>query len=186
MGRRGGMLTPSLSPRGLGNRGTDMAIRLTADEVLQMAEEIERNGARFYAAAAEREGEARTQSTLRELAAWENRHEETFAAMRAGLSSAEREVTVFDPDQELPLYLRSLADRRVFDLTSDPTAWLTGAETMEQLLEFALAKEKDSIIFYTGLRDLVPPEVGRERMEEIIREEMAHISILAGRLRAGG
>jgi len=165
-------------------RGEAMALRFNADEVLKMAEQIELNAERFYRHAAGLKADPRTQSTLLELAAWENQHYDTFAGMRARLTPEQRGGNVFDPDQELPLYLRAMADRRVFDVYADPVERLSGRETMEQILELALGMEKDSVVFYLGMQDLVPPEVGRDQVEAIIKEEMSHISIISGRLRA--
>ncbi len=161
-----------------------MALQFNADEVLQMAEQIEVNGAKFYRYAAELKTDSRTQATLLDLAAMEDRHYAIFAAMRARLSSEAREDRVFDPYQELPLYLRAMADQRVFDVYTDPTEQLSGLESMEDILYLALGREKDSVVFYTGLKDIVPAELGREQVETIIKEEMSHISIISGRLRA--
>jgi len=161
-----------------------MVIQFNADEVLQMAEQIEINGAKFYRYAAELKTDSRTQATLLDLAAMEDRHYDTFTEMRARLSPEQREDQVFDPHQELPLYLRAMADRRVFDVYADPTERLSGLESMEDILYLALGMEKDSVVFYIGLKDIVPAELGREQVEAIIKEEMSHISIVSGRLRA--
>lgn len=159
-----------------------MAMVFTADEVLQMAEQIERNGARFYRHAAELPFDERTRHTLLDLAAWEERHEETFATMRTQLPEEARPPVSFDPHHELPLYLQAMADRRVFDIHGDLVARLSGRETMREVLELALKFEKDSVVFYLGMKDLVPAEVGGVHLDGIIKEEMSHISILGGRL----
>jgi rubrerythrin len=159
-----------------------MAIVYTADEVLQLAEQIERNGARFYRHAAGLPFDEQTRHTLLDLATWEDRHEETFAAMRTQLGEEARAPTTFDPHHELPLYLRALADRRVFEVNADPVERLTGQETMWEILELALGFEKDSVVFYLGMRDLVPAEVGGVHIDGIIKEEMSHISLLGSRL----
>ncbi len=96
-----------------------MAIRFNADEVLRMAERIERNAARFYRRAAEMKSDPRTENTLLELASWEERHYDVFAAMRSQLGPEQREETTYDPDKELPLYLRAMADQRVFNVYDD-------------------------------------------------------------------
>ena len=44
----------------------------------------------------------------------EDEHEKTFASLRADLSEKEKAATVFDPEAESTLYLRVLADTRVF------------------------------------------------------------------------
>jgi rubrerythrin len=156
-----------------------MAIRFTADEVLQVAEQIERNGARFYAQAAERVPEAQGQELLRQLSEWELRHERIYAAMRAALPEEAREQVTYDPAGELPMYLRAMADRRIFDVYADPSERLGAETTDEQMFDIAVGVEKDSIIFYLGMRDLVPARYGTDRIDAIIREEMMHLSMLS-------
>jgi rubrerythrin len=157
-----------------------MTIRFTADEVLAMAEQIERNGAQFYRAAAERAGNAEAAKVLRDLAAMEDDHERTFTSMRAALPAAAREEVVFDPDGEGPLYLQAMADRQVFDVTKDPLAALAGTASMRDVLVLAIQAEKDSIAFYTGMKEIVPARYGGDRIGDVIKEEMSHLAILGG------
>ena len=35
--------------------------------------------------------------------------------------------------------------------------------------------EKDSIAFFVGLKELIPENFGRDKVEELIKEEMKHI-----------
>jgi rubrerythrin len=53
---------------------------------------------------------------------------------------------------------------------------------MEELLITAIGLEKESVLFYLGLKDMVPPQYGRERIDDIIREERSHISQLTSLL----
>jgi len=156
-----------------------MPINFNADEILTVAEQIERNGAVFYRRTAEMQTDADAKEMLAAMAAMEDDHERTFASMRADLTEEEREPMVFDPDQELPLYLLALADRSVFDLTSDPWARVTGKETLSDILRMAIGVEKDSIVFYLGLKDMVPRRFGSDRIDAVIKEEMGHIATLA-------
>jgi rubrerythrin len=155
-----------------------MSFQYNADEILQMAEQIERNGARFYRKAAEGVEDEKVAKLLLDFAAWEDGHERVFASMRKHLTALERQPTVFDPEGETSLYLRAMADGHVFDVKSDPAALLTGEETMEEILRLALGREKDSIIFYLGLKEMLPQAAGKERIDEIIKEEMNHIGFL--------
>jgi len=161
-----------------------MAFSFNAEEMFEMAERIERNGAKFYRTAAEAISEASIRRRLVELAAWEEEHEKTLAAMRAQLTAEERTPTAFDPDEQSGLYLAAMADRRVFDVSSDPTALLTCKETLAEILQGALGREKDSVVFYTGMLEYVPKRLGKDRIEGIIREEMGHIALLSKELRA--
>lgn len=155
-----------------------MSIPFSADEIFEMAEQIERNGAKFYRRAAQGVTDSRARQLLRDLAAMEAEHEKVFAAMRADLSKREREPTVPDPYGEAVLYLRGMADGQLFDVKADPAESLTGRETMEDILTTAIRLEKDSIVFYLGMKEIVPERLGRHRIDAIIKEEMGHIAVL--------
>ena len=60
-----------------------MGFSFNADEMFEMAERIERNGAKFYRTAAAAVSEASVRGRLAELAAWEDEHEKAFAAIGA-------------------------------------------------------------------------------------------------------
>jgi len=160
-----------------------MSIRYNADEIFEMALQIERNGAKFYRRAAELQQDRHTQAILLELSGMEDDHQRTFADMRAQLTEQERKAMTFDPDGELPLYLRTMADKNVFDLRKDPSERLTGEETIEDMLRMAIGLEKDSIVFYLGLRELVPERRGAGRIDKIVQEELGHIAALGDLMR---
>ena len=147
-----------------------------ADEILQMAEQIEKNGAAFYRECAENVKDPAAVELLQNLAAMEDEHEKTFAGIRSQLSAQEKESTTFDPNGEAVLYLKALADTKVFFEKSIDTS------NMEDILKAAITAEKDSIVFYLGMKDLVPENFGILRIDTIIKEEMAHIKLLSNEL----
>ena len=158
-----------------------MSIHFNADEIFEMAEQIERNGAKFYRRVAEGATEFSGRQLLLGLATMEDDHEKTFAAMRADMLKQQRIATVtptFDPEGQAALYLRAMADGHVFDVKADPSEHLTGKETMEEILQTAIGLEKDSIVFYLGIKEMVPERLGRDRIDGIIKEEMGHITVL--------
>jgi rubrerythrin len=163
-----------------------MSFEFSADEILAMAEQIERNGARFYRRAASLVKEREVSKLLKELAVWEDGHEKVFASMRHILKDPERQPTTFDPEDETSIYLRAMADGHVFDVKVDPTDKLSGKESATEILQMAIGQEKDSIIFYLGIRDMVPEVMGKEKIDEIIREEMHHIGFLSRQIVASG
>jgi len=159
-----------------------MGVTFNADEVFEMAEQIERNGVKFYRAAADKLPAGR--QVLLDLASMEEEHEKTFADMRAQLSGREQEAMVFDPNDEAQMYLQVAADGNVFDTRTEPTEKLKGIDTLEDILKMAINMEKDSIAFYAGLKEWVPPSAGRDKVEGIIREEFGHIATLSEKLSA--
>ncbi|MBN1850392.1 MAG: ferritin family protein [Deltaproteobacteria bacterium] len=163
-----------------------MVFDFNIDEVFEIAEEIERNGARFYRNMAEQVLDKDIRNQFLHLAEMEDQHEKIFVSMRAGLSVKDKEPTVFDPDGESSLYLRALADLRVFDVEVREdfmdSETLSDDEKIEYIFRTAIGIEKESIAFYVGMKDLVPENLGKEKIEDIIREEMRHIRLLAKKL----
>jgi rubrerythrin len=161
-----------------------MGMPFNADEVFEMAEQIERNGAKFYRAAAKNLSGVR--DVLLDLAAMEDDHEKTFAAMRAELPAGRstRGGPVFDPDEQVQMYLRVMADGHVFDVKADPVEQLAGKDTAEDVLKMAIGLEKDSIAFYVGLKEAVSRRAGKDKIEAIIKQEFGHIATLNEKLTA--
>jgi len=153
-----------------------MRYDFNADEIFEMAEQMERNGEKFYKSAAATIDDEAHKKLLLELAAMETDHEKTFKAMRSDLNAAEKSATVFDPEGEAALYLRALVDTRVFFEKK------VDVSSMEKILKAAIEAEKDSIVFYLGMKNAVPEKLGRDRIEGIIKEEMGHIRLLSREL----
>ncbi len=148
-----------------------------ADEIFEAAEQIERNGAEFYRNSAETVSDPSAKKFLLDLAEMELDHEKTFASLRGDLNSSEKEQMIFDPDNQTVQYLHALADMRVFYKKE------INISSMEEILKSAIDAEKDSIVFYLGMKDLVPENRGRRRLDSIIKEEMSHINLLSKKLR---
>ena len=155
-----------------------MSMPFNADEIFEMAEQIERNGVKFYRKAAESAKDAGVRQDLLDLAKWEEQHESTFAAMRKELTAEEKAPTAFDPEGQAALYLRAFADGQVFDVTVDPSERLSGEEKPEEVIHIAAGLEKDSIVFYLGMKEMVPERLGKDKVDRIIAEEMKHIVVL--------
>jgi len=77
-----------------------MGYDFSADEVFQMAIQMEKNGAAFYRKAAEAADDAENKAFLLELADMEVEHEKTFTELRQQLTDREKASTVFDPEGE--------------------------------------------------------------------------------------
>ena len=159
-----------------------MSITFNADEIFEMAEQIERNGAKFYREAAEKASDTATKTMLQDLAAMEDGHEKTFRQMRRDLSKEDKESNVYDPDNEVAQYLKTMADFHGTEGKASATDKLTGSESMPEILRIALQAEKNSIAFYVGIKDLVTSRSSKEKVQAIIIEEMAHVSTIGGKL----
>lgn len=147
-----------------------------ADDVFEMAVKIEKNGAIFYRDAAEKVEGGENKKFLLELAAMEDDHEKTFAAMKKDLIENETFPTTFDPEDQNAIYLSAFADTRIFFKKEQP------GSDLAEILGSAIQAEKDSIAFYLGMKEMVPDNLGKSKLDDIIKEEMSHIRLLAGKL----
>jgi len=161
-----------------------MGITFNAKEIFEMAEQIERNGAKFYRRAAQQTADEKTRKMFLDMAAMEDTHLEKFEQMRKELTTRETEPTIFDPDNQAIMYLKTMAASHGYEGRISPQKEFTGTETIKDILRTAINSEKESVVFYTGIKEMVPPKAGRGRVEEIIKEELSHITTLAGHLNA--
>ncbi|MDZ7814857.1 MAG: ferritin family protein [Planctomycetota bacterium] len=156
-----------------------MTTAFNTTEIFEMAEQIERNGARFYRKAAQEVTGLRARGLFEKLAKMEDEHESLFSEMKrkAGDSSLS-----FDQDtsNEALLYLQALADDRIFE--DDPTTMLENQYDIAAVLQKAISLERDSIAFYTGMQQLALDEPTRRNLVGIIREEMSHVTYLSNLL----
>jgi rubrerythrin len=161
-----------------------MSITFNVDEIFEMAQEIEHNGAKFYREAADNAKDKSVKKLFTDLAVMEDGHEKIFANMRKDLSASMKEPTVYDPDNQVVKYLQTMAAFHGMEGKAAPTQKFTGKESLEEVLRSALQAEKNSIAFYVGIKDLVSEKKGREKVQGIIVEEMMHVSTIGGKLQS--
>lgn len=157
-----------------------MSIRFNADEIFAMAVQIERNGQAFYQKAAELQQDEGIRRYFLDLVDMEKQHVITFQRMREQFSDAGESM---DPYHEADQYLCAMADGLKVEGAPKLTAELTGEESLEQILHMAIGLEKDAVLFYLGMKDVVPENLGREQVDGIIEEEKQHLVTLTAKLR---
>mgnify|MGYP005853272535 CR=1 FL=1 len=163
-----------------------MSLTFNADEILEIAQRIETNGMNFYSTAAEVVSEPEARELLSGLAEWEVQHEKLFSEWRAALTPEEKQPTVFDPDNEIGLYLAATADKVVFTSKMQPEEMFGGDPSYKHILELALERERDAVVFYAATRDLVPTAQGRDKIDALMKEEVSHVALIQQRLRELG
>ena len=155
-----------------------MSTGFNADEIFEMALDIERQGIRFYSKASDLFSDPRIKNMLLGLARMEEEHEHVFSSLRDSLLSEESYSDAYDPDGVAATHLRAMTNGAVFDAAIA----LTGTEAIEDILKKGIDAEKNSIVFYTGIKRIVPENLGREKVDKIIEEEMKHVVILSDKL----
>lgn len=163
---------------------------LTADEVFGIGVEIEKNGYAFYSAAAADAAGEQIKKLLVDLASWETKHIETFTSLRKHLPPEALNENLYDPSDEITQYLKAAADSHVFVKGSNMEKLAATCKTPLDILNIAMNFEKDSVVFYSLVREAVGAESGRAEIEQLIHEELTHIGYITRELQkvkaAGG
>jgi rubrerythrin len=172
------MFSPQACPGGYLEKGDCMTVNFTAFEIFEIAEQIERNGAKFYRLAAKKAKDRSMNQFFLHLAEMEDNHEIIFGDMRKSLQDESADTRVFDPNNEMIYYLKAIAKSAGWEGKSAPRIELTGSEEPEQIIKAAIDAEKSSINYYLGLKEFVASQSGKKKVDEIIKEEMNHVVIL--------
>lgn len=155
-----------------------MAITFNADEVFDIAERIEQNGQTFYSTSAQRVSEPAAKAVLSDLANMETEHLKTFQNLHAKLDAKAREELTWDPDGEAVAYLRAAADSHIFKAATNPSSLLSDNAGAREILELALQFEKDSVVYFLGLSDMVPERLGKTEVLGLAKQEQGHIALI--------
>ena len=155
-----------------------MAITFNADEIFEIAEQIERNGQKFYSTSAQRVSEPTAKSVLTDLANMEAEHLKIFQNLHAKLDAQAREELTWDPDGEAVAYLRAAADSHIFNTAKDPSSLLPDKAGAREILELALQFEKDTVVYFLGVADMVPERLGKAEVLGLAKQEQGHIALI--------
>jgi rubrerythrin len=86
------------------------------------------------------------------------------------------QTDIVDQAGEAAAYLQAMVAGKVFKLHDQAMQKLTGQATLAMIFDLAIGMEKEAILFYLGIREMVTK--GKDKIDEVIREEMRHIRIL--------
>ncbi|HID89688.1 MAG TPA: DUF2383 domain-containing protein [Anaerolineae bacterium] len=148
----------------------------TAAEALNMALQIEKSGEAFYTAAARRVPEGEIRAVLEDMAVQERRHYKAFQKLADRVGPA---PTLSGPEwEEYEEYVQTALENALFAGPDKALAAAEQVQTADEALRMALGFEKDTLIFFYDLREMMP-EKDQNIVTEIIREEKAHVRRLA-------
>jgi rubrerythrin len=145
-----------------------MMEKFSIREAVEQAVQTEKLGYEFYTTLAEKlkkdEGLNKLFSTL---AVKELKHEKTFKELLE-LIKDEEPVDWEEAEQ----YLRAIVESEFFLGKNKSLPSMQNVKTVEDAVNFALGFEKETLLYFYGIRDAVKE---KEVVEEIINEERSHI-----------
>ncbi len=159
-----------------------METKFNVFEILQIAEKIEHNGAKFYLKTAELFDDPEVRDTCYKLAAWKARHEKILAQRRKRFSEKTGEFGTFDPDNYVLSNPHVMAGLAVFATKPGSLKGPVDRESRQEIFKDAIRRAKEAIVFYRGLKDFARDPASEETIETIIKEENRHIRLLTEEL----
>lgn len=152
-----------------------MSIAFSISELINIAIGIERRGITFYDIMAKSTDNEIARRVFYSLASKEREHIQIFQDM---LGEADKYQPAGTATEEYIGYLQALIDSAVFtdDLISSEMA--TQADSDIKAVELGINAEKESILFYYQMRDIMP-QPALPMINRIITEEKSHLRQLA-------
>ncbi len=161
----------------------------TAAQALEMAMQIERNGEAFYRAAITKASDPQVKALFADLALAEQKHFAIFREMAGHPGEALRTGDGVTAGDDYGSYVEAALDNALFGGPDKALAMAEQARDWRLALQAAIGFEKDTLLFFFDLRDLVGEE-DRPTLSAIIGEEKGHLhrlaSMLGERLATGG
>ncbi len=144
------------------------------NELLEMALKIEKDGVTFYSYLSKNSKDSKRKEFFSYLASQEEQHIKDFKAISSGL------IDDVEPEfwDEASKYIQSLVEGKIFPSAEDMIEKSKGMN-VDQILDSAIGVEKETVIFYEELFDLVRAKKSKEILSKIIREEVGHVRKLS-------
>lgn len=141
-------------------------------EVIEQAIQTERLGCQFYLHMRDRfRGNEGLHALFTSLANKEIQHEKAFLGLKEILDEDASERW-----EEVEGYFRALVESEFFLGADKALSAMQRIESLEEAVSFAIAFEKETLLYFYGLKDAVPE---KGAIEEIINEEKNHIMWLS-------
>jgi rubrerythrin len=152
-----------------------MSITFSPAELVNIAIANEHRGISFYDVMAKSADSDEAKSVFQKLADMEREHIRIFEGM---LGEAKNHLPPEAGTFEYAGYLQALIDSAVFTDEMITSELATQADSDTRALELGINAEKDSILFYYQLRDLMPHGM-LHLIDRVIAEEKGHLHQLS-------
>ena len=152
-----------------------MAVFFSGRELIDIAIGIEKSGLAFYDSLATAKRDRKIEGIFRHLAGKEKEHIEAFQNM---IGPAAEYPNLEPYTEDYAVYLNTLVDSAVFKNERTAREMAQRAASEFEAIETGIRAEKDSILFYSAIQDLVH-RADAELINGIIREEKSHLAQLS-------
>lgn len=144
-------------------------------EIVEIGIEIEKNGRDFYNTLVRQSKDIKAKENFEFLAKEEEKHIKVFQGI---LDSLEK----YQPAESYPgeyfAYMNALAGEYVFTQKDKGKQLAEKTSGDKEAIDLGIGFEKDSIIFYEGMKKCVP-EFDLKVLDSLINQEQQHLRMLA-------
>lgn len=152
-----------------------MADEINAVEIFEIAQQIERDAAAYYQEAALDLSNSEVRDLLWKLAEWELQHERKFAKMKRQILDELKDNNLRPSASG---EYKALASLSVYALEVPLPHEFTNKSSLNEVLEEAIRKEKDSIHYFEALFNFAADKNTVKQIERVIEEEKHHVVTL--------
>ena len=144
---------------------------ITLKDVFELAEQLEKNGMQFYQRCADHVDSAEGRELLLEIASMEKEHLLELMKINSMLFETDTASIPLTMEGHALETIQYIIKVRPFYGRDLPLS------SLEEILTAAIRMEEDFILFYKGIKNLVPEEF-MGRVDRLVKEEERHIEIL--------
>ena len=152
-----------------------MSIAFSVSELINIAIGIERRGIAFYDIMARSTENDTARHVFQHLVDMEREHIQIFQDI---LDGADKYQLAETATEEYADYLQALIDNAVFTDDMITSEMATQADSDIEAIELAIGAEKDSILFYYEMKEVIIPRF-QNTVDKIISEEKTHLQQLS-------
>ena len=144
-------------------------------EIVEIGIQIEKNGRDFYNTLVGQFKNQKAKDMFKYLAGEEEKH---ITAFRKILDSVHKYEPAESYPEEYFAYMNALAKEHVFTQENKGGEIAKNIKSDKEAIESGIGFEKDSIIFYEGMKKVVP-ENDLKILDELIAQEQDHLKKLS-------
>jgi rubrerythrin len=145
-------------------------------EIIEIGIQIEKNGQEFYSSVSQHSKSQKAKELFDFLAAEEGNHIRVFQEIL-------KKATKYEPQGidsgDYFAYMNALASEHVFTKKDKGAQVAQSIAGDREAIEKAIGFEKDSIVFYEGMRKVVPG-YDQKIVDALIAQEQSHLKQLVG------
>lgn len=143
----------------------------SSSEIVELGIEIEKNGRDFYSVLMAKSKDEGARQVFAYLVKAEEKHIKAFQKLLEKADANKSQEMVSD---EYYAYMRALAGGYVFTQANKGKLLAEKIKSDREAIEQAVGFEKESIIFYEGMKESVPA-AERSVIDELISQEHKHL-----------